>query len=422
MSKTVVTMFAAAVVAVATSSASAEPKVNFIHQWNSGNVAEAIGVFGAMLEERGVTWENQPVPGWTTETYAKVRADILAGQAPAISQLKGKEIAAWSTIGPTLDLSEILETAGFDKVVPPVLVPLHKPADHWLAIPMQIYRINNLLASKKALDRAGIDRLPTTWAEFNEAAEKLLAVGIRPLGNGGLPYEETMILEVVLLGKSVDVYQRAFMDLDESAYTEPVFLESLEQLRKMLAWRADGVQGQYWATFVGPMMQGEYGFMINGGWVEGSFVLNGSKYGEDYLCGIAPIDDGGPARFDINVDGAVFWKQNDPDYEAGQKIAAEVMISPEFQLAFSKANRSIPSRIDIDVTQEDYTPCQRETWESLNASVEADTVVLSLAQNMAQRQQVSQPIIEAVTEFVNNPDISVEEAAQSIRDAVAANK
>ena len=58
----------------------------------------------------------------------KLRAQIIAGDPPAISQLKGPEIAAWSKIAPTVDLDPMVKAAGYDDKVPAELAKSCQPA------------------------------------------------------------------------------------------------------------------------------------------------------------------------------------------------------------------------------------------------------------------------------------------------------
>ena len=74
--------------------------MTFISQWSAGSDGAAISGLGKRLEEEGGVWQHSPVPGFTTEMMNKLRADIIAGNPPAASQLKGPEIAAWSKIAP----------------------------------------------------------------------------------------------------------------------------------------------------------------------------------------------------------------------------------------------------------------------------------------------------------------------------------
>src|SRR3984957_6673799 len=82
-----------------------KPRITAISQWSAGSDGAAISALGKLFEGHGGIWQHNPVPGFTTEMMNKLRAQIIAGDPPAISQLKGAEIAAWSKIAPTTDIT-----------------------------------------------------------------------------------------------------------------------------------------------------------------------------------------------------------------------------------------------------------------------------------------------------------------------------
>src|SRR5947208_6471824 len=125
-----------------------KPRLTVISQWSAGSDGAAITALGKKFEEKGGTWQHSPVPAFTTEMMNKLRAQIMSGDPPAASQLKGPEIAAWSKIAPTVDLDAVVAETGYERFVAPDLAKLHKPYGHWIALPLQLYRINTMFASK----------------------------------------------------------------------------------------------------------------------------------------------------------------------------------------------------------------------------------------------------------------------------------
>ncbi len=85
------------------------------------------------------------------------------------------------------------------------------------------------------------------------------------------------------------------------------------------------------------------------------------KEGADYKCAQAPTDWGKPG-FILNSDSVVFFKQKDPDYIAGQKLLAHLILSPQFQTMFNQAKGSIPARLDVDLSK-GFNPCQQHVAE-----------------------------------------------------------
>ncbi len=169
-----------------------------------------MNAFGELVTKAGLKWEHNPVSGFTTDMMNKLRADIIAGRPPAASQLKGPEIRSWSANAGTVILNSRVVGTDYEKMIPPSLAALHKPKGDWLAIPLQIYRVNTMYASRAALDKIDAKGLPRTWDEFNAVAEKMKAAGIAtPVATGGLGWADTMDFELVLAGLSSDAYKRA---------------------------------------------------------------------------------------------------------------------------------------------------------------------------------------------------------------------
>ena len=192
----------------------AKPRLTAISQWSAGSDGAAISALGKLFEEKGGVWQHNPVPGFTTEMMNKLRAQIMAGDPPAVSQLKGPEIAAWSKIAPTVDSPR----------------GCRRPATKTVR-----RRNSPRAASRRHMDRAAAAGLPDQHAvhvdqghasasasprrrppgrSSTHTAEKMKAAGITPVANGGIRWDDGMKFEIALAGISPDVYRRAIMKLD----------------------------------------------------------------------------------------------------------------------------------------------------------------------------------------------------------------
>ncbi len=107
--------------------AQAQPKTNFLSQWDSGSDAASIAKLGEMFEKAGGKWQATSIAGHTANTLAKLRADVVAGNAPPAVQLKGPEIAEWNATGGTANMDDLAKKEGWEKVVAPELLPVMKP-------------------------------------------------------------------------------------------------------------------------------------------------------------------------------------------------------------------------------------------------------------------------------------------------------
>ena len=397
----------------------AEPRLTVISQWSAGAEGAAMDAFGNLVRKDGVTWQHSPVPGFTTDMMNKLRADIIAGHLPAASQLKGPDIKAWSALGATVNMNDVVAATDFAQNISPDLARLHKPRGNWIALPLQIYRVNTLYASKKAMDKIGATVLPRTWDEFNAMARKMADAGITPMAHGGIAWGDTMYFELVLAGISPDAYKRAIMELDDKALRGPEVLASFKELRQLTQWMNPSNAGQHWSVFLPALMKGEYGFLMMGGWASGVLRRGNFQEGKDFLCGPTPNNSDKPI-FDMNADGLVFWDTKNPDLLAGQKITAKVVMGKEFARTFTQINGSVPVRTDVDLSDAGYQDCQRDAAKNLKGAIAANQVLMSLGHNMAQPSGVTGELRDVLTEFVHNKRITAEEAQKHLVNAADA--
>src|SRR5579872_722586 len=401
--------------------ASAEPKTNMLHQWNSGSDAAAIAKLGEMFTAAGGKWEQTSIAGHTANTLAKLRSDVIAGNAPPAVQLKGPEIAEWNATGMTADLDPIAKEEGWEKVVAPELLPVMKPTGHWVAAPMNIHRINWIWGSTKAMAKAGIKDLPKTWAEFNADCDKAVAAKVICEAHFSQDWTDATTFEVVVYGQNIDLFRKAFVEGDTAALRSPEMIKAFDQYRLMISKYMDpAIAGRDYDTTNGMLGKGEAAFMIMGDWEIGMLTAAGLKQGADYVCGQAPTDWGKPG-FILNSDSVVFFKQKDPDFVAGQKLLAHLILSPDFQTVFNKAKGSIPARLDVDLST-GFNPCQQLSKKDLQASIAGGTLVRSMAHNMTVLQKYRGAMMEVITQFVNTPSMSPKDAANAMADAVEAQK
>ena len=407
--------------ALAATAALAEPKTNMLHQWSEGSDAAAIAKLGEMFTAAGGTWEQTSIAGHTANTLAKLRADVVAGNAPPAVQLKGPEIAEWNETGMTANLDDLANKEGWDKVVAPELLPVMKPTGHWVAAPMNIHRINWIWGSTKAMEQAGIKELPKTWAEFNADCDKAIAAHLICLAHFSQDWTDATTFEVVVYGQSIDLFRKAFVEGDVAAMRSPEMVKAFEQMRLMVSKDMDpGIAGRDYNTATSMIAKGQAVFMIMGDWQIGIFTAAGLKEGADYECAQAPTDWGKPG-FILNSDSVVFFKQKDPDYIAGQTLLAHLIMSPKFQTVFNQAKGSIPARLDVDLSN-GFNPCQQLSQKTLEASIADGTLVRSMAHNMTVLQKYRGAMLDTITSFVNNPKMTPEEAANAMADAVEAQK
>jgi glucose/mannose transport system substrate-binding protein len=398
-------------------SALAEPKTNLLSQWSEGSDAAAIAKLGEMFTAAGGKWQATSIAGHTANTLAKLRSDVIEGNAPPAVQLKGPEIAEWNATGKTANLDALAAKEGWDKVVAPELLPVMKPTGHWVAAPLNIHRINWIWGSTQAMKQAGISDLPKTWAEFNADCDKAVAAHLICLAHFSQDWTDSTVFEDVVYGQNIDLFRKAFVEGDTNAMRSPDMVKAFTQFRLMVSKYMDpGIAGRDYDTTTGMIKNGKAVFFIMGDWQIGIFTAAGMKTPQDYVCAQSPTDWGKPG-FILNSDSVVFFKQTDPDYISGQTLLAHLIMSPKFQTVFNQTKGSIPARLDIDISH-GWNPCQQKSQAALQASIKDGTLVRSFAHNMTILQKYRGAAMEVITSFVNNPKMTPKEAADAMADAV----
>ena len=405
--------------ALSAGAALAEPKTNMLHQWADGADAAAIAKLGELFTKAGGTWQQTSIAGHTANTLAKLRVDVIAGNAPPAVQLKGPEIAEWNDTGMTANLDAQAAAEGWEKVVAPELLPVMKPKGSWVAAPMNIHRINWLWGSTKAMAKAGVATLPKTWAEFNADCDKAVAAGLICISHLSADWTDATTFENVVYGQDIDLYRKAFVQGDVDALRSPGMIKAFDQMRLMVTKYMDkGIAGRDYTAASNLLSSGQAMFFIMGDWEIGTLNGGGFKQGADYVCGQGPTDWGKPG-FILNSDSVVFFKQKDKDYIDGQKLLAQLIMSPEFQTIFNQAKGSIPARLDVDLSN-GFNACQQLSLKDLQASIAAGTLVRSMAHNMTVLQKYRGAMMDTITEFVNTPGMASKDAANAMADAVKA--
>lgn len=394
------------------SGAQAGGKVEVLHWWTSGGEAKAVGELKKAFEAQGGAWIDSPIAGGGGDAaMTALRARVVAGNPPAAVQLKGPGIQEWAKQGALNDVDAVAQKEGWDKVLPPVLAGIMKYEGKYVAAPVNIHRVDWLWANPEVLKKAGIVEMPKTWDEFNAAADKLQAMGITPLAHGGQPWQDATVFEDVVLGVGgADFYRKALIELDQEALTSETMVKSFDQLRKLRGYVDPNFSGRDWNLATAMVMKGEAAFQIMGDWAKGEFLAAGKKPGVDFLCAPTP---GG--AFNLNSDSFTFFKVAGQDEIEGQQVLAGLIMSPEFQETFNLAKGSIPARTDVKLDK--FDSCAIKSHDDLLAAIASNSLVPSMAHEMAIPRTVRGEFLDLVTSFFNS-EMSSQDAVKQLAGAV----
>ncbi|CCF20805.1 putative sugar-binding periplasmic protein [Pseudorhizobium banfieldiae] len=386
-------------------------KVEVLHWWTSGGEAKAVGELKKSFEAEGGTWIDSPIAGGGGDAaMTALRARVVGGNPPAAVQLKGPGIQEWARQGALADVEDVATAERWDDELPPVLAEIMKYEGKYVAAPVNIHRVDWMWVNPEVLGKVDAE-IPTTWDEFNAVADKLMAAGITPLAHGGQPWQDATVFETVVLGLGgPDFYRKALVELDQEALTSDTMVKVFNQMRQLRGYVDPGFSGRDWNLATSMVMNGEAAFQIMGDWAKGEFLAAGKVPGKDFLC--IPTPGNG---FLLNSDSFTFFKVADPDEVEGQKLLAKLIMSPDFQKTFNMAKGSIPARTDVSL--DGFDECAVKSHEDLQRATADNSLLPSMAHEMAVPRTVRGEFLDAVTNFFNS-DQSSEDAVKQLAAAV----
>ncbi|GGO85728.1 sugar ABC transporter substrate-binding protein [Marinobacterium nitratireducens] len=390
-------------------------EVEVLHWWTSGGEAAAINVLKQEMEAAGHTWKDFAVAGGGGESAMTVlKSRAISGNPPSAAQIKGPDIQEWGELGFLAPLDEVAGAGQWDSLLPEVVSNVMKYDGHYVAVPINVHRVNWLWANPAAFEKAGVE-IPTTWEQMIEVGSKLREAGFVPLAHGGQAWQDATLYEAVALAEGPEFYRKAFVDHDEATLKGETMVKVLKTFKQMRELIDDDASGRDWNVATSMVINGEAAMQVMGDWAKGEFTAAGKVAGSDYVCAPAP---GTADMFTFNIDSLAMFQQSDDSRVEAQQDLARLAMEPKFQEAFNLNKGSIPARQGMDRTP--FDSCAHASMDAFTASAEKGSLVPSMAHGMATVSRVQGAIYDVVTNFFNSTDMSAEEAADKLARAVNA--
>ncbi|GAB7535468.1 ABC transporter substrate-binding protein [Burkholderia sp. 3C] len=382
---------------IGAASAQAED-VTVLHWWTSGGESKAVGVLKDDVQKQGYVWKDFAVAGGAgAAAMTALKTKVISGDAPSAAQIKGPLIQDWADQGVLVNIDSV--AGDWSKNLPPEIDKIIKYKGHYVAAPFSVHRVNWMYINKAALDKVG-GKVPTTWPEFFQMADKMKAAGIQPIAMGGQPWQDLTLWEDVVLSEGADFYKKAIVDLDQGTLTSPKMLDVFNTVRKIQGYFDAGRNGRDWNLATAMVINGKAGVQFMGDWAKGEFEGAGKKAGKDYVCAAVP---GTAKAYTFNVDSFVFFQQKGSDKPTpGQLALAKTIMTPDFQEQFSLLKGSIPVRLGVKMDK--YDDCAKKSYADEQGALKAGGYVPSLAHGMAQGDATAGAISDVVTKFMNSQE------------------
>jgi glucose/mannose transport system substrate-binding protein len=395
--------------------------VEVVHWWTSGGEAKAVGVLKSLVEKDGYTWKDSAVAGGggaAAMTVLKTRA--VSGNPPSAAQIKGPDLQEWGALGLLTNLDEVSKANNWDGLLSKTVSNTMKYDGHYVAVPVNIHRVNWLWINPEVFKKAGIEKAPTTLEELYAAGDKLKAAGFIPLAHGGQPWQDSTVFEDLVLSiMGADGYKKAFIDLDEKTLTGEQMVKVFTALKKLQGYMDPNGTGVDWNLEAAKVITGKAGMQIMGDWAKSEWSAAGKVAGKDYECVPFP---GTQGSYTYNIDSLAMFKlsakNNTPGNIAAQNDLAKIALEPEFQYVFNQNKGSIPVRNDLDMSK--FDSCGQASAKDFAEADKNGKLEPSMAHNMATSLAVQGAIFDVVTNFMSDKNADPAKAGKQMLSAIKA--
>lgn len=395
---------AAAAAFAAMAAAAMAGEVEVLHYWTSGGEAKSLDELKTAMASRGYSWKDFAVTGGGGENAMNVlKKRVLADNPPAAAMIKGPTIQEWAQLNVLTNLDTMAQFSRWDEVLPKVIADQMKYQGHYVAVPVNVHRVNWLWANSAVLKKAGVTALPKTYQEFFAAADKVRAAGFIALAHGGQDWQDFTVFESVALGVGgTAFYNKALVGLDEAALTGSEMRKTLEVFRRLKPYTDDKSAGRDWNQATALVIAGKAGFQLMGDWAKGEFLAAHQEPGRDFSCTPAP---GTAHAYSFNVDSFAMFQLKNGDARKAQGYLAFLLMGQNFQEQFSLRKGSIPARLNMNLDK--FDECARLSGQDFSAMSRSGALVPSVAHGMAVSSAAQSALRAAVSDFWRNDQTTV---------------
>jgi len=406
-----------AILAMAAAVAAQAGEVEVLHYWTSGGEAKSVAELKKIMQAKGHVWKDFAVAGGGGDNAATLlKSRVVSGNPPSAGQIKGPAIQEWASEGVLANLDTVAKAEKWDSLLPKVVADVMKYKGNFVAVPVNVHRVNWIWANPEVLKKAGVAGMPKSYDEFFVAADKIKKAGFIAVAHGGQNWQDFTTFESVTLGVGgVKFYHDAMVMLDPKAISSDTMTKALETFRRIKGYTDPAAPGRDWNLATSMVMKGEAAFQFMGDWAKGEFMAAGKVPGKDFLCAAAP---GTANAFTFNVDSFAMFKLKAADAQKAQGDLAAAIMGTEFQEVFNLNKGSIPVRLSMKLDK--FDDCAKLSSKDFVETAKSGGLQPSIAHGMAVKPAAEGAIKDVVSQFWNDDKITVAAAQSKIAAAAAA--
>lgn len=379
----------------------AQPNIEFLHWWTSHGEDAALSVLEQRFDSLPVTLTSEAVVGGGgAPAKATLKARAIAGSAPDIAQMEGPAIQSWAMLGFLQDIDAVAREQEWDEKLYPSIREIHKYQGRYVALPLNVHRINWMWVNHSVLARYGLST-PTDWSSLIDVLTQLKAKGVNPLALGKDQWQIVQIFENIAYGVGgAQYYKRAFVDLDIASLNSKETQEALDRFRTIADIVGDSLPNISWNKATQALIAGEYAVQLTGDWALGEVLNSPLSQQQQIECVVFPSTENG---FIYNIDSLAFFN-NSAHLDVSSIVAS--LAEPDLLLEFSQKKGSIPAFKQIP--QDRLSPCQVESVQDYQSALKRGTAMPSIIDSMAVDPIVQNAVSNELYRFFMDSSISTQ--------------
>ncbi|ADQ67004.1 carbohydrate ABC transporter substrate-binding protein [Halogeometricum borinquense] len=325
-------------------------ELELVHWWTAGGEKDALQALldGFKEEYPDVELNNNPAPGGAgsaLDTVIKNR--VLNRNPPSTFQIwPGKALTQYVEGDVLQDIGDSVWSQEMRDAYRQGVQNLSQPAGNYVAVPINIHRLNNLFYNASVLEEAGVD--PASLSDpgaLNDALDTIASeTDAVPMAHQiKSPWSSVQLWETIFLGyNGADTYNSAIVE-GNIADHESAVKESLQTLKDYHEHFNQDAGSVSWDQANGKVVNGDAAFIHQGDWAAGQYK-SASEFEYDSDWGMIPFP-GTSGQYSVVTDSFVFPKNN-PSPEATRKFLSYCG-TVDAQKRFNPIKGSIPPRTDV---------------------------------------------------------------------------
>lgn len=387
--------------------------IEVLHWWTATGERESQQVVEQDLLSKNIAWQNFAIVGEGGEGAIRVlQMRALSGNPPDAAQIKGPDIGEWHKLAMLKRVEQVIDTSQWPLILPKVVRDSITFDNQYMAIPVNIHRVNWLWSNNKIFKQLGLD-IPTTWPQFFVAADKIKQAGYIVLAHGGTAWQDSLLFESMALSiLGADLYIKAFVEHDETVLTSKQMINVFEQFKRLKKYTSKQMIGKDWFQASQLLASDKAAMQFMGDWAKGYWHASGLVAMQDYSCSDIP---GVNKSYSYNIDSFVLFEKNSIDEQVNvQSKFANTLLSKSVQTEFNIRKGSIPVRNDIDIKQ--FDSCAQKSYQDFNNT----QLVPSFTQNLATTSHIQNIMTRMISGYFNDPHADATDTVKRLAVALRA--